>query len=213
MSTQPQPPKTSTYTQPKNPISQTPKEQQDQEQRIPSTRHHGDNVPTITRGPQSKSSNSDALSEHTQTRKQQQQRSLHSAADVDTEYGVEQQPAEGDIAARVKGKSARAREQAGAHAGPVGSMLGPGCPATATASSGFGSGSAGDGGELRELGRKREEHDRMLGERVGQSPAEPDGDFDGGSEREEAWRRKLERERDVDVGNAVREGTGSAVVR
>ncbi|KAE8143430.1 hypothetical protein BDV38DRAFT_277452 [Aspergillus pseudotamarii] len=212
MSTQPQPPKTNTYTQPKNPISQTPLEQQDQEQRISSTRYHGDNVPAITRDPQSKPSNSDALSENTQTRKQQQ-RNLHSAANVDTEYGVEQQPAEGDIAARVEGKSARAREQAGAHAGPVGSMLGPGCPAIATASSDFDSVSAGDGGELRGLGRKREKHDRMLGERVGQSPAEPDGDFDGGSEREEAWRRKLEREEDVDVGSAVREGPGSAVVR
>ncbi|KAE8358840.1 hypothetical protein BDV27DRAFT_163187 [Aspergillus caelatus] len=207
MPTQSQPPKTSTYIQPKNPISQTPLEQ-----RIPSTRHHGNNVPAIIRGPQSKPSNSDALSKHTRTPKQKQ-RDLHSAADVDTEYGLEQQPAEGDIAARVEGKSARAREQAGAHAGPVGSMFGPGCPATAFASSGFGSGSAGDGGELRELGRKREEHDRMLGERVGQSPAEPDGDFDGGSEREEAWRRKLEREEEVDVGSAVREGTGNAVVR
>ncbi|KAE8344327.1 hypothetical protein BDV24DRAFT_160469 [Aspergillus arachidicola] len=200
MSTLPQqPPKTTTYTQPKNPISQTPLEQdQQQEQR---TRHHGDNVQTITRGPQSRPSNSDALSEHTQ--RKQQPRDLHSAANVDTEYGVEQQPAEGDIAARVQGKSTRAREQAGAHAGPVGSALGPGCPASA---------SAGDGGELRELGRKREEHDRILGERVGRSPAEPE-EVEDSSERDRAWRRKLEREGEVDVGSAVGEGTGSAVVR
>ncbi|KAB8211175.1 hypothetical protein BDV34DRAFT_106696 [Aspergillus parasiticus] len=203
MSTQPQPPKATTYTQPKNPISQTPLEQdQQQEQR---TRHHGDNVPTITRGLQSRPSNSDALSEHTQ--RKQQPRDLHSAANVDTEYGVEQQPAEGDIVARVQGKSTRAREQAGAHAGPVGSALGPGCPASASAIA-----AAGDGGVLRELGKKREEHDRMLGERVGRSPAEPEG-LEGGSERDKAWRRKLEREGEVDVGRAVGEGTGSAVVR
>jgi hypothetical protein len=105
-------------------------------------------------------------------------------------YGVEQQPAEGDIAAAVKGKSARAREraQAGAHAGPVGSMRGPGHP------------------EMADLDRKREEHDRVLGERVGQSPATPD------EEGEELRRGKLERDEELDVEGAVREGTGAPVV-
>ncbi|KAB8265355.1 hypothetical protein BDV32DRAFT_144645 [Aspergillus pseudonomiae] len=193
MSTQSQPPKSTTYTQPQNPISQTPLEQHKQR-----ARHHGDNVPTITRGPQSRPSNSDALSALNQTRKQQQ-RDLHFAADVDRQYGAEQQPNEGSIAANVEGKNARARGQAGAHAGPVGSALGPGYPASASAAA---AAAAGDGGEVRELGRK-EEHKWMLGERVGRSPTEPDGDFDGGSEREE----------EVDAGRAVREGTGSAVVR
>ncbi|KAB8231983.1 uncharacterized protein BDW43DRAFT_312600 [Aspergillus alliaceus] len=187
----PQPPKQSTYTQPQNPISQTSLEQ---EQRIPQTRHRGDPISPITRGPNSNPANNSALSDHAGKYKQERY-NLRSAGDVDTEYGVEQEPAEGDIAAAVEGKSARVRAQAGAHAGPVGSAMGPGGP-----------------GEL-DLDRKREEHEQILGERVGKSPAEPGWGFDGESEENEEVRRRLERERRVDVGEAVREGTGGPVVR
>ncbi|KNG88041.1 hypothetical protein ANOM_004079 [Aspergillus nomiae NRRL 13137] len=175
MSTQSQPPKAQPTPNPKTPSRRPPW-------------NNTNNAPATT-------AIIGTLSELTQSR-QQQQRDLHFAADVDTQYGVEQQPNEGSIAANVEGKSARASDQAGAHAGPVGSALGPGYPASASAAA------AGDGGEVRELGRK-EVHEWMLGERVGRSPTEPDGDFDGGYEREE----------EVDAGRAVREGTGSAVVR
>lgn len=123
---------------------------------------------------------------------------MQNAPEVDLEYGVELQPNEGDIANAVESKRRRPRAQAGAHAGPVGSAEGPGHP-------GF--------GEERDLAadleRKREEHDRVLGERVGQSPAVPEGEE---AEREEVRRRKLEQDRKVDVKGAVEAGTGDPVV-
>lgn len=48
------------------------------------------------------------------------------AWDIDTEYGVERHP--GDIATAIEGKGGINREQAGAHAGPVGSAEGPEAP-------------------------------------------------------------------------------------
>lgn len=117
---------------------------------------------------------------------------MQSAPEVDLEYGVELQPNEGDIAEGVENKGQRARAQAGAHAGPVGSAEGPGHP-------GF--------GEERDLAadmtRKRTEHDQVLGDRVGQSPAPPE---------EETRQRKMEQDGEIDVKQAVEEGTGRPVV-
>ncbi|EAW19052.1 uncharacterized protein NFIA_090100 [Aspergillus fischeri NRRL 181] len=186
-----QPSKQAAYDQSQNPVTQTPQEQRVQ----PHQRQRGDPVSFITRRTaDSKPSNDKELARLKQ-RREQEQKILQAASDVDLEYGVEEQPAEGDIARAVRQKSERA--QAGAHAGPVGSAQGPGNP-------GF--------GEERDLaadmGRKREEHDRILGDRVGQSPAEPDGEA---AEREALRQRKLKEEENLDVKGAVRAGTGDPV--
>lgn len=118
---------------------------------------------------------------------------MQNAPEVDIEYGVELQPNEGDIADAVENKSQRARAQAGAHAGPVGSAEGPGHP-------GFGE----ERDLVADIPRKRAEHDQVLGDRVGQSPAPPGG--------EEVRQRKLEQDREIDVKRAVEEGSGRPVV-
>jgi hypothetical protein len=60
------------------------------------------------------------------------------------------------------------------------------------------------------LGSKRVEHDRILGDRVGRSPTEPqEGDV---VEREAVRRRKLERDEKLDVQGAVEQATGDPVV-
>ncbi|GKZ39746.1 hypothetical protein AbraIFM66950_001069 [Aspergillus brasiliensis] len=196
-----QPPKQAAYNQPTNPITHTPSEQrmpQSPYQNDHRPRHRGDALPSITRNAGSQPSNSSALHDLS-TRHQESQKTMRNAADtLDTEYGVEQQPAEGDIAHAVQGKSAdaRARAQAGAHAGAVGSAEGPGAP-------GY------EKGEMADLDRKREMHDRMLGDRVGQSPAEPDGET---VEREEVRRRKLRQDEEVDVVGAASRGSKGKVV-
>lgn len=123
---------------------------------------------------------------------------MQNAPDVDLEYGIEQQPAEGYIADAVerKGMSTN-RAQAGAHAGPVGSAAGPGHP-------GFGEQSDFAAG----MDQKREEHDRLLDKRVGQSPA-PDNEV---AEREAVRQQKLERNENVDTEEAVKRATGEAVL-
>lgn len=90
------------------------------------------------------------------------------------------------------------RAQAGAHAGPVGSAGGPGHP-------GFG-----EADDLAaDLGAKRVEHDRILGDRVGRSPPEVEGEV---AEREAVRRRKLELDEKLDVEEAVKQATGDPVV-
>lgn len=186
-----QPPEQAAYDQPENPVDQTPQEQR----APPHQRQRGDPVSSITRRTAESNPSSDEQLENLKQRREQEQKNLQAASDVDLGYGVEHQPAEGDIAQAVRQKSERA--QAGAHAGPVGSAQGPGNP-------GF--------GEERDLasdmGRKREEHDRILGDRVGQSPAEPDGEA---AEREALRQRKLKEEENLDVKGAVRAGTGDPV--
>lgn len=123
---------------------------------------------------------------------------MQKESNVDVEYGVEQQPAEGYIADAVERKGMGTdRAQAGAHAGPVGSAAGPGHP-------GF--------GEQRDLAaqmdRKRAEHDRVVGERVGQSPSTPEPEV---AEREAARQLKLKRNESVDAREAVKEATGKPV--
>lgn len=148
----PQPPKQSSYIQPDNPISQSPAEinaqrQKDQTQSEQHHRHqqdqhgrrqYGDRVPSITRTAATAN-----LTEATPpSRSPVSTTNQNPSAESELEYGVEQQPSEGKIADAVKGKKtgqiqaqAKAetrlnshRQQAGAHAGPVGSTPGPGAP-------------------------------------------------------------------------------------
>ncbi|KAG0154490.1 hypothetical protein PDIDSM_58 [Penicillium digitatum] len=108
---------------------------------------------------------------------------LHNAPDVDLEYGVEQQPAEGIL---------RILFSAGAHAGPWSAGGHPGF---------------GEADDLTaNLGAKKVEHDRILDERVKGSPAEPEG------EGKAARRGRLERDEKFDVERAVKQVTGDPVV-
>ncbi|OQD60765.1 hypothetical protein PENPOL_c020G05088 [Penicillium polonicum] len=189
-----QPPKQAAYAQSSNPVTHTPQEQRATEP----VRHHGDTIGTIKRTAESNPS-SDEERARLSAQHQQHERQLHNAPDVDLEYGVEQQPAEGYIADAVQRKGmGMQRAQAGAHAGPVGSAGGPGHP-------GFG-----EADDLAaNLGAKRVEHDRILGDRVGRSPPEPEGEV---AEREAARRRKLEQDEKLDVEGAVKQATGDPVV-
>jgi hypothetical protein len=190
-----QPPKEAVYAQSVNPVSHTP-----QEQRAPTepSRHHGDSIAAITRTAKSNPSSDEARARLENQHKQHEQE-LHNASNVDLEYGVEQQPSEGYIAETVQKKGMGIqRAQAGAHSGPVGSAGGPGHP---------GFGEADD--LLANIGRKRDEHDKILGERIGHSPAPPDEEV---AERESVRRHKLEQDRHLDVQGAVKEATGDPVV-
>lgn len=190
-----QPPKQAAYEQASNPASHRP-----QEQRAPTqqTRQHGDSLPSITRTADSNPS-SDEVRARLDAQRQQEKRQRQNASNVDLEYGIEQQPAEGYIADSVERKGmGMNRAQAGAHAGPVGSAGGPGHP-------GFG-----EQGDLAAgMDQKRKEHDRVLGERVGQSPSAPDNDV---AEREAVRQQKLERNENVDAEEAVKKATGEPVV-
>jgi hypothetical protein len=59
------------------------------------------------------------------------------------------------------------------------------------------------------MDQKMFEHERILGERVGHSPAEPDRET---LEREAVRQQKLERDERIDVEGAVKEATGDPVV-
>ncbi|KAJ9252155.1 hypothetical protein DTO207G8_4988 [Paecilomyces variotii] len=212
----PQPPKQTAYTQDVNPVSQTPAEQRPgsgtQAQPVyassssSSSRQYGDAPPAIHRTADSLPSSDDKVAQLQKKRERERKESL-SGAEVDTEYGVEQQPAEGRIAAAVEEKQERAREQAGAHSGPVGSAGGPGAP-------GFGE----EGDFAKNLDKKRENHDRILGQKAGKSPPPPD-EVEGQEaaegtvqERERLRQRKLKEDEELDVKGAVKQGTHDAVV-
>ncbi|KAJ5218013.1 uncharacterized protein N7498_000112 [Penicillium cinerascens] len=189
-----QPPKQAAYAQASNPVEHTP-----QEQRTSGTQTHqyGDAVPSITRGASSKPSSDEARA-RLEEQHRQEQREMRNHA-VDLEYGVEEQPSEGYIADSVERKGmGQHRAQAGAHAGPVGSAKGPGHP-------GFGA----QPDLAARMDEKRAEHDRVLGERVGQSPAPPDHEV---AEREAVRQRKLQRNENVDAEEAVKKATGDPVV-
>ncbi|KAJ5818882.1 hypothetical protein N7474_004473 [Penicillium riverlandense] len=191
-----QPPKQAAYGQASNPVSHTP-----QEQRAPTApaRHYGDAPGSITRRTADSKPSSDEERARLDAKRQQEQPSSQKSPDVDLEYGVEQQPAEGYIADAVerKGMGMR-RAQAGAHAGPVGSAAGPGHPGQ---------------GEERDLaadmGRKQQQHEKMLGDKVGRSPPAPDHEA---AEREAVRERKLKHDESLDVKDAVKEATGEPVV-
>ncbi|KAJ5926149.1 hypothetical protein N7516_007922 [Penicillium verrucosum] len=188
-------PKQAAYAQPSNPVTHTPQEQRATTEPV---RHHGDPIGIIKRTAASKPS-SDEERARLSAQHQQHEEKLHNAPDVDLEYGVELQPAEGYIADTVQQKGmGLQRAQAGAHAGPVGSAGGPGHP-------GFG-----EADDLAaDLGAKRVEHHRILGDRVGRSPPEVEGEV---AEREAVRRRKLELDEKLDVEEAVKQATGDPVV-
>lgn len=188
----PQPPKQSSYTQPSNPVTQNPAESQQTEQR---SHTYGTAPATITRGTSSNPSNPSNVSS-TRTKKEQSGKSLHAHSDVDTEYGVEQQPSEGDIANAVEGRS-RHRAQAGAHAGAVGTAQGPGMPARGEGVS-----------NLQDLDKKAEEHQRILGDKVGRSPPIEGEEV----EREKLREGKLRQDRELHPSDAVSKATGKPVV-
>lgn len=184
-----QPPKQAAYVQASNPVTHTPQEQR------ASARQYGDPPAPITRrGADSKPSDETARARLDEQRDQNRQ-DLQNASNVNLKYGVELQPAEGYIADSVERKGmGTQRAQAGAHAGPVGSAAGPGHP-------GF--------GEQKDLtahmDQKRAEHDRLLGDKIGHSPPEPDYDV---TEREAVRQRKLQQNENVNVGEAVKQATG-----
>lgn len=191
----PQPPKQAAYTQPSNPVSDTPQEQHLQTE---PSRHYGDPIPSIKRTAKSNPSSDEARAQLAKEH-EIERRSMQNASDVDLEYGVEQQPAEGYIAdsVRYKGMGAR-RAQAGAHAGPVGSAAGPGHP-------GFG----GEDDLAANMDRKRENHDKILDEKM-----EFDRDDSNREvfEREAVRQQRLRRNEDIDVQQAVKDVTGDPVV-
>jgi hypothetical protein len=212
----PQPPKQATYDQPSNPVDQDPVEQRTAGRTTrsqaaatdssPSSsfsnnrRQYGDPPAAIHRNPASKPSSDDQLARLEEERVQRRAEEGSRSNDIDTEYGVEQQPTEGHIAAAVEGKNQYNRLQAGAHSGPVGSAQGPGYmgeePDTAA-----------------DIGRKRDEHDRILGQSGGKSPrylGEEDDSTE--AERRRVKERKLKEERELDVKGTVGKGTGNVVV-
>ncbi|KAJ5273626.1 hypothetical protein N7478_008751 [Penicillium angulare] len=189
-----QPPKQAAYAQSSNPVSHTLGEQRESTAPI---RHHGD-PPMIKRTAHSKPSSDEARA-RLDERHRLEQKQMQNALDVDLEYGVEQQPSEGYIADSVKRKGMGLYgAQAGAHAGSVGSSHGPGHP-------GF--------GEERDLAadmdRKMVEHERFLGDEIGRSPPEPEYDV---AEREAVRQNKLQRDKELDVEEAVKDATGNSVV-
>lgn len=185
----PQPSKEAAYAQASNPVSQTPSEQ-----RTPApARQYGDPTASITRGPSSQPSNDEAR-ERLEAERRQHRKEMEMSRDVDTEYGIEQQPAEGYIADTVLRKGmGMQRAQAGAHAAPVGNARGPGHP-------GF--------GEERDLAanmdEKRAEHDRILAERNAQSPATDV------AERKAVRERKMQENEEIE--RALKESSGTPVV-
>ncbi|KAL4806343.1 hypothetical protein BDV18DRAFT_160410 [Aspergillus unguis] len=194
----PQPPKQSAYTQSSNAVSHNPAETSEQRSHT-----YGTPPDAITRGASSIPSTQNTLAA-TEQKHAASQNAMAREADVDTQYGVEQQPSEGDIAQAVEGHS-RHRVQAGAHAGAVGSAQGPGMPGRNEGES-----------NLKDLGRKEEEHWKILGERVGRSPGvENDHEIEGEgelAERERVRQRKLRQDRELHPKDAVQEATGDPVV-
>ncbi|QKX55276.1 uncharacterized protein TRUGW13939_02368 [Talaromyces rugulosus] len=205
----PQPPKQSAYTQPSNPVSQDPLEQrgQPQTQQLGATsqppssssratrRGYGDAPAAIHRTADSKPSSDDKLAKLEQDRQQKLQPE-YKRGHIDLEYGIEQQPAEGDIAAAVENNTNSSqgyynRVQPGAHAGPVGSST-PGYEQDMAA----------------QMDRKRAEHDRVLAQKAEKSSGS-EGDE---AERRQLRERKLKQNEQLDVKGAVKASTGDPVV-
>jgi hypothetical protein len=203
----PQPPKQTAYTQPSNPISRNPQEEQQRVQpqsqaqvdssSSPSSsserRQYGDAPAAIHRTAESKPSSDENLArleqEHSQKVNPEGKR-----GHIDLEYGIEQQPGEGYIATAVQGNTENTpRVQPGAHAGAVGST--PGYEQDTAA----------------QMDRKRAEHDRILGEDGGsKSPAYYGEDVD--VERRQARENKLRSNEELDVKGAVQNATGNVTV-
>ncbi|CRG91738.1 hypothetical protein PISL3812_08790 [Talaromyces islandicus] len=198
----PQPPKQSAYTQPSNPVSQDPLEQRGQPQpQLSSTsgtsrRRYGDPPAAIHRTADSKPSSEDKLAKLEQDRQGKLQPECK-RGHIDLEYGIEQQPAEGDIAAAVENNpnysqgSSYTRVQPGAHAGAVG-----------TSTPGFEQDTA------AQMDRKRTEHDQILAQKAGKSPSSEGEE----AERRQLRERKLKQDEQLDVKGAVKASTGDTAV-
>lgn len=156
-------------------------------------RQYGDAPQAIHRTADSLPSSDEKLQQLEQERRQKQEPE-GSRGHIDTEYGVEQAPKEGDIAKAVHGQTGNTpRVQPGAHSGAVGST--PGYEQDTAA----------------QMDRKRAEHDRILGEDGGKSPAYY-GDDDVDTERRQLRSDKMRRNEEVDVQGAVKDATDNVVV-
>ena len=223
----PQPSKESAYTQSSNPISRNPQEQRGQPNQpaVPDSslmyatsgtgssvrrQEYGEAPQAIHRTADSNPSSDEKLDE---LRRQHEQETNPEGkrGHIDLEYGIEQQPREGDIAHAVEDNHSdtapHQRVQPGVHAGAVG-----------TSTPGFEQDTA------AQMDRKRAEHDRMLGlgkqeEVEAKSPAYY-GDTDkedkvgggAGTERRQVGQDKLTTDEEVDVKSAVRDATGNIAV-
>ncbi|EED13262.1 conserved hypothetical protein [Talaromyces stipitatus ATCC 10500] len=214
----PQPSKETAYTQFSNPVTRNPQEQRGQPSAPSkpdsgtgsSARGHayGEPPQSIHRRPDSNPSSDEKLAQLTQ-RHNQEIDSEGSRGHIDLEYGVEQQPREGDIAHAVEDNHSETaphqRVQPGVHAGAVG-----------TSTPGFEQDTA------AQMDRKRAEHDRMLGlgrDGGAKSPAyygddnrEDEVGGGTGSERRQVREEKLRTDREMDAKGAVKEATGHAAV-
>lgn len=217
----PQPSKESAYTQTSNPVSQTPQEQRGNLSKPQqpdssllyatsgigsSLRSHEYGEPPeklIRRTAESKPSSDAKLAQLVRERSQKMD-SEGSRGHIDLEYGIEQQPSEGNIAHAVEDDHAETaphqRVQPGVHAGAVG-----------TSTPGFEQDTA------AQMDRKRAEHDQKLGlgrDAGAKSPPDLDtaapsraGGGDGLDQKE-----KARTDRGLDVQGAVRDATGNTVV-
>lgn len=174
-----QPPKEAVYNQSINPVTQTPAEQsasqanqqQDMSQTSAILTHQYGSAPAAIRRSAASKPSADEVS-HPETRRGVSSREEPDPrGNIDTEYGVEQQPNEGAIATAVRQnrRQPTARNQAGAHAGPVGSATsGPGVVAGDTAA---------------QMERKKLEHDKALRQRKGNDSESSAGREKSGEER------------------------------
>ena len=186
----PQPPRQSAYDQP---FSQTHTDQNPAEAFSslagPPHRQYGDPPGAIHRTPGSQPA-SDAKSDRIREGRDDERERLREAGrDLDTQYGVEQQPREGDIAAAVQGSDVNV---GGGH----GRRLQPGVHANLDAGLSLepSAGQAIRQDTAADLGRKRREHDEGLREK--HDEALPSG-------RESARAAALQRDAEVDVKGSV----------
>lgn len=224
----PQPSKETAYTQASNPVSRNPQEQRGQPKQpsapdsslMYATSGTGSSVRSheygdapqkpIHRTADSRPSSDEKLAELRHQREQEASPE-GKRGHVDLEYGIEQQPREGDIAHAVEDNHSESaphqRVQPGVHAGAVG-----------TSTPGFEQDTA------AQMDRKRAEHDRMLGlgkqeEVEAKSPAyygdaDREDEVGGGpdAEKRKVRQEKLRADQEVDVKSVVKEATGNAAV-
>ncbi|KKK16057.1 hypothetical protein P175DRAFT_0502178 [Aspergillus ochraceoroseus IBT 24754] len=186
-----QPPKESVYLQPLNPITHSPYEQRIQPVPAPHAhQHNGNPVSSVSRRTYDSRPSSDESIAGIRLRHEHQLKEMQSD-DLDTEYGVEQQPNEGDIAHAVEGHSRHVQVDACA------------CACAGTPALGE------EPDLMANMERKRREHYRVLGERAERRQPVPDGET---AEREALRLRRLKQDRELHVQDVVHEATGDPVV-
>lgn len=189
-----QPPKEAVYNQSENPVTRNSAEQsasqgnqrEDMSQTSAVFTHQYGSAPAAIRRSAASKPSAEEVSHPEIQRGVPSSEEPNPRGNIDTEYGVEQQPNEGAIATAVpqNRRQPTARNQAGAHAGPVGSATsGPGMLAEDTAA---------------QMERKKSEHDEALKQRKGSSN-------ESGTEKESG------EERNVDVKETMKE-RGKVVV-